>query len=459
MRVQVGGTLLNRFFLSEKIGRGTYGEVYRAVDLLRNTNVAIKISRGDASMRENNILESEILEKLKAVDTPFRSLVVDMKSSYVLDDCVILVLELLSQTLLRSIATNELEGLDKISMYAKQMIQFLVFMSKMNIIHCDIKPENILVDKPNNVIKFADFGLSHCPWASSKMDVIQTLYYRAPEVLLGYDYDSSVDTWSVGCVLVECLLKKPLFKSWNEKDLIRTIAKVIGTPSQSVIRKAPNRDQLFRFDEDSQQWICTGFEKPVVPMGLRKYIETHYKTESIGPDFSMFIDLIENMLKLDPCQRCSPEVCLMFPFITRNKSYFSFQPDSPREPFLAEMSRISKGVNIGNGITDAAVHVFRHIKNVRVLMKQNKLAVMSSCLFLECQKINVRRTFKRFADATGVYEKDIRRIRRMVKQMVIQKIDPCKINRRKQNAFKCREVIGRNDMCDRQALENYNEIL
>ena len=318
MRIQVGSTLLDRFFISEKLGRGGYGEVYSAVDLLRKTNVAIKISHGDTSMRERNILEAEILAELNADDSPFKSLVVDMKSSYVFDDCVILVLELLSHNFLQSIKTNELVSLDKISKYAKQMIQFLLFMSKMNIIHCDIKPENILVDETNEVIKFADFGLSQSTWTPYKIDVIQTLFYRAPEVLLGYDYDSSVDTWSVGCVLAECLLKKRLFKSRNERDLMRTIVKIIGAPNQSYILKAPNRDKLFKFNQDYQQWLCRGFEKPVVPMGLKKYIETHCIIGSKGSDFNMFIDLIESMLKLEPCQRCSPEVCLMFPFITRN---------------------------------------------------------------------------------------------------------------------------------------------
>ena len=58
-----------------------------------------------------------------------------------------------------------MDSLDKISNYAKQMIQFLLLMSQMNVIHGDIKPENILIDEANQSIKFADFGLAHCPWA------------------------------------------------------------------------------------------------------------------------------------------------------------------------------------------------------------------------------------------------------------------------------------------------------
>ena len=94
--------------------------MYGAVDLSDNTNVAVKISHGDSPIRECNILEAEILAAVQSVDSPFKSLVVNMKSSYVFDDCVILALELLSHNFRKSIEDNLLDSLDKISNYANK---------------------------------------------------------------------------------------------------------------------------------------------------------------------------------------------------------------------------------------------------------------------------------------------------------------------------------------------------
>ena len=409
--------------------------MYGAVDLSDNTNVAVKISHGDSPIRECNILEAEILAAVQSVDSPFKSLVVNMKSSYVFDDCVILALELLSHNFRKSIEDNLLDSLDKISNYAKQMIQFLLLMSQMNVIHGDIKPENILIDEATQSIKFADFGLAHCPWARSKPEVVQTLPYRAPEVLLGYDYDTSVDTWSVGCVLVECLLRKPLFYVFDELELMQNIVKIIGTPSQMVICQAPKRDEYFWFHYESRQWIVKGSQSPVVPMGLKKYIETHHIIGSSGFDFVLFMNLVENMMRIDPCTRYSPEECLRLPFIKRAVPHFVHgAPFLSRESFTTDIIRMSQMANIDKGIAETAEQAFRKIRNAKAIRRQNKRAVMSCCLYMECQRRNVQGACRKIANASGLNEKIIRRVCRIVKK-VGQDMNIHRIDRRKEKNF------------------------
>lgn len=104
----------------------------------------------------------------------------------------------------------------------------------MRVLHRDLKPQNLLITSDLDV-KIADFGLSKVyglPMDSFTHEVV-TLWYRAPEVLLGNDnYDASIDTWSIGCIVAEMIQKRPLFIGDSEIDQIFKIFKGIGSPEE-----------------------------------------------------------------------------------------------------------------------------------------------------------------------------------------------------------------------------------
>ena len=99
--------------------------------------------------------------------------------------------------------------------------------------HRDLKPGNLLVGEDNRTIKIADFGLARTfglPLKTYTHEVV-TLWYRAPEVLLGQKvYSTAIDMWSIGCIFYELCHHKPLFPGKSEIDQIFRIFKVIGTP-------------------------------------------------------------------------------------------------------------------------------------------------------------------------------------------------------------------------------------
>ena len=101
--------------------------------------------------------------------------------------------------------------------------------------HRDLKPQNLLVDN-NGVIKLADFGLARAfglPIKTNTHEVV-TLWYRAPEILLGQkQYSTPVDTWSVGCIFAEMAQRKALFTGDSEIDQIFKIFQVMGTPNET----------------------------------------------------------------------------------------------------------------------------------------------------------------------------------------------------------------------------------
>jgi serine/threonine protein kinase len=115
----------------------------------------------------------------------------------------------------------------------RQILEALYHCHTRRIIHRDIKPQNILIDNQTLVVKVADFGLARVFSIPLKAltHEIETLWYWAPEVLLGLDeYCLGVDTWPVGCIIAELILKKPLFRGDSEIDQIFKILQMFGTP-------------------------------------------------------------------------------------------------------------------------------------------------------------------------------------------------------------------------------------
>jgi dual specificity tyrosine-phosphorylation-regulated kinase 1 len=91
-------------------------------------------------------------------------------------------------------------------------------LSEVSIIHCDMKPENILLRHPRrSAIKVIDFG-SSCRTNEKLYTYIQSRFYRSPEVLLGCEFSCPIDMWSLGCILVELHTGEPLFDGRDEYD-------------------------------------------------------------------------------------------------------------------------------------------------------------------------------------------------------------------------------------------------
>jgi serine/threonine protein kinase len=119
----------------------------------------------------------------------------------------------------------------------RQLLTAAAGMHARGVVHCDIKPDNILVAEDHSVVKICDFGLAMSTSDRSPYELAGTPGYRAPEVLLELpEYDGRVDTWSLGCVMAEFLTGRPLFESIQgseDQDLL-TILRVLGVPDEEA---------------------------------------------------------------------------------------------------------------------------------------------------------------------------------------------------------------------------------
>jgi serine/threonine protein kinase len=119
---------------------------------------------------------------------------------------------------------------------AIQLIQCLFYLKNEGFIHADLKPENILMTGVGANLTVCDFGNAvHVKDANIYYDTfeVQSLFYRAPEVVIGLEFNTAIDMWSVGCILAEMLLGTPLFSCRNNAELLESMMDVLGPPPLS----------------------------------------------------------------------------------------------------------------------------------------------------------------------------------------------------------------------------------
>ena len=181
-----------------------------------------------------------------------------------------------------------------------QILNGLNYLHENNIIHRDIKLENILYDPKNNIAKIGDFGLSRQfdYDLSVQYTDVGTYPYKPPELLLGLThYTSSLDIWSTGCILVEICIGTHLFGQDNALGVMSLIYKIFGSFKDDILSEFKNFPsyRIFKSLPETQG------------IGLVNYIKENQKFNFVNEDF---FDLIEKMLCIDPVKRINAKDCL-----------------------------------------------------------------------------------------------------------------------------------------------------
>ena len=127
----------------------------------------------------------------------------------------------------------------------RQTAVALDFVHRAGIVHSDLKPENMLImDKGLTQVSLMDFGCS-CLDRQPLYKTVQSLYYRAPEVIFGFKYGREIDVWSFGCLAYELATGRPLFQAKDEANLIQKQVRLIGEPPAEMVKLSPKMAWLF----------------------------------------------------------------------------------------------------------------------------------------------------------------------------------------------------------------------
>lgn len=299
----------------EKVGEGTYGKVYKAKDKETGQLVALKKTRLEmdeegvppTALREVSLLQmlsqSLYIVRLLCVEH------VDSKKEHG-KPLLYLVFEYIETDLKKFIDTYR-KGPNPgplppslVQSFLYQLCKGVAHCHSHGVLHRDLKPQNLLVDKDKGILKIADLGLGRSftvPLKSYTHEIV-TLWYRAPEVLLGSShYSTGVDMWSVGCIFAEMARRQALFPGDSEFQQLLHIFRMMGTPTE---KQWPGVNSL-------QDWhVYPQWE----PQNLARVVP------ALEPDG---VDLLSKMLKYDPAERISAKAALDHPFFdSLDKSQF-----------------------------------------------------------------------------------------------------------------------------------------
>ncbi|XP_045622177.1 cyclin-dependent kinase 2 [Procambarus clarkii] len=223
---------LHNYEKIEKIGEGTYGVVYKAQDRVTRRIVALKKIRLE---NEADGVPSTALREISLLKELDHENIVRLLDVVYGDRKLYMVFEYLNQDL-KKLFDECCGGLqpDLVRSYMQQLLRGIAFCHTRRILHRDLKPQNLLIDAKGS-IKLADFGLARafCLPVRAYTHEVVTLWYRAPEILLGAkNYCTAVDMWSLGAIFAEMLTRKALFPGDSEIDQLFRIFRTLGTPGE-----------------------------------------------------------------------------------------------------------------------------------------------------------------------------------------------------------------------------------
>ncbi|SBT72158.1 mitogen-activated protein kinase 1, putative [Plasmodium malariae] len=309
---EIDRNVLRKYDIIKRIGKGAYGIVFKGRCKKNKKIVAVKKIFGafqNSTDAQRTYREIMFLYQLNGHDNIIKLMDV-MKAKN--DNDIYLVFDYMETDLHEVIRADLLEEIHK-KYIIYQLLRALKYIHSGLLLHRDIKPSNILLNAECH-IKVADFGLARS--ISTEVnenkipvltDYVATRWYRAPEILLGStNYTEGVDMWSLGCIMAELAIGKPLFRGNSTMNQLERIIEITGKPNKKDI-------------EDIKSPFAETIISSFVNIKKRNFSDIFHKVSKDS------LDLLQKMLQFNPSKRISAENALKHKYVEQ----FHFLIDEP----------------------------------------------------------------------------------------------------------------------------------
>jgi len=332
MSDEVDRHVLRKYEVVQKLGKGAYGIVWRALDKKTKEVVALKKifdAFQNATDAQRTFREIMFLQEMDGHEHIIRLTNV-LKADN--DRDIYLVFEYMETDLHAAIRANILQDIHK-QYILWQSLKALKYMHSAELLHRDMKPSNLLLNS-DCLMKVADFGLARslsearqlASESSPLTDYVATRWYRAPEILLGSGtYSYAVDMWAVGCILGEMLVGKPIFPGTSTMNQLEKITLLIGCPSKEEVAKMSPFAKSMLYDESTK-----ASHTYAVPHSGHPYTraensdvardndaKARFRANGFSTASDDAIDLMIHLLHFDPAKRISATQALDHPYIAQ----------------------------------------------------------------------------------------------------------------------------------------------
>lgn len=314
------------------LGKGSYGFVYKCWNDEEDQAEAVKVIKKDPHYIQKVKVEIDNLKRLQCLD-PDTCNIVKWYDFFFHRETLCLTFELLDVSLWDYMKERLHLGLPISEMrpIIRQLATALTHLNSIGVVHADLKPNNVMiVDRHQQPfkVKLIDFGLSYLSSGPPGL-VVQTIFYRAPEVILGICFTEVIDMWSLGVLAAELATGRHLYPGDAGYDVLNLIVKTQGQPADHLLDRGQATNNFFvQSARGHPRWL---FLKPKyfeLRTGYRATDRRNMKLRSLDDlrkfmlvdtnnqkDQLLLVDLIKRMMDLDPERRIKPQDVLRHPFI------------------------------------------------------------------------------------------------------------------------------------------------
>ena len=327
-KIVINNLIAGRYQILGYLGNAAFSKAVKCLDTKTNTLVCLKIIENNKNYFDQSLDEIKVLNFVNANGEPDELNFLKSIDFFYYKEHLIIVTELLNDNLYDFydyLLKNKIEeyfSMPRIQAIAKQVLTSLKYIHSLHLIHCDLKPENILLKCISKAeVKIIDFGSSNFIYDATS-SYIQSRSYRAPEVIMGCNYDYKIDIWSLGCILAELYSKTVLFMSDSVHSLLARVIGIIGPIPEWMFEKGTTVNGMFCKEKllfmeadavnDTNANISTtsvGKKKMHVIVPKRTLLKNRLHCEDQN-----FIDFLRYLLKIDPNERPTAEEALNHPW-------------------------------------------------------------------------------------------------------------------------------------------------